>query len=726
MKTNLLFLKIVLLNVMLVHLTFGATGTISGKAYLGNERTTLDGIQIYVVENNFYTVTDRNGNFTIKNLHPGIYTVEVSMLGYKKQKLSVEILENITTPVSVTLQESPFQLNEVVVTGSLNKHLLKDSPVITEIVSRKEIDNAGSSDLSDVLKSQTGIELGTSIGQTQNARLQGLNKNHVLILVDGERITGKVDDAIDLGQIPVNMIEKIEIVKGPLSATYGSEALGGVINIITKKPENAPALHASVLGGSNGKQDYEFATSYTFEDIFQEGNKLSFLANAGWNKYFGISHYDSSNSFDGVPESDRKNFDFKTTFSASRSLQMDLRAGRYYDYMIWRSTKNDYYDTKTKATNDKFTVASSINYQTTESSNLKLSALYSQNDHGSVKITNLKTQYDNNISNEELITIKGLYSFTPYSSSILTIGGEHNNEKLVSGRVKDNSKKIYNNVAFVEDEWTIHDYTLTFGGRYSQNSSFGNFFAPRISFRWKATEKLTMRGSYGRGYRAPSFIELYFDFNHSSMGYVVIGDPKLQPETSHGFNLGIDYNRNEWFWFRTNIYYNSVKNLIEDILVSKSPIMVFTYTNIAEAITAGADIDIDFVVFNDCKLSLGYHYTYAVDGDGNDLLFKVPHVVSLKSSYELKETQTTFVIRGRWQDKSLVDDQRQNNNTINGSVSATRTYSPSYTVLDTKISQVFYDNFTINGGINNIFDKTIYPYGQKKGREFYLGIQVQL
>lgn len=730
MNLSNIFFNVASSLVFVTYILFASNGTISGNVKLANERNSIDGIQIHIIEKNFYTATDRNGNFSIKNIAPGIYTVEVSFVGYQKERLSIEVKENVTTPVSITLTESPFQLNEVVVTGSLNKHLLKDSPVITEIVSRKEIEQTGSSNLSDVLQAQTGIELGTSIGQTQNAKLQGLNKNHVLVLVDGERLTGKVDDAIDLGQIPINMIEKIEVVKGPLSAIYGSEALGGVINIITKNPEYAPVLSLSATGGNNGRQDYEFSVSHAFRDLFYDDFKLSFIANAGWNKYFGISHFDSSNSFDGIPESDRKNFNVKFNLSPARNIQIELKAEQYFDYMIWKGTQFDYYDTKTKASNDKSTIVSTLNYQPTETSNLKISALISQNEHGTINITNDKTEFGKNDATEKLTTIKGMYSFNPYPSSLLTLGAEHNNEGLISGRLLGKEKYIMNNVGFVEDEWTIHNYTLTFGGRFSHNSAFGDFFAPRISFRWKATDKLTLRGSYGRGYRAPSFIELYFDFNHSAIGYIVEGEPTLRPESSHGFNLGIDYAREDWFWFRTNFYFNTVKNLIEDYQKDPSTVsisaIVLSYRNIAEAITVGSDVDIDIVPSSDIKISLGYHYTYAVDGNGNTLLFRTPQSFSIKTSYEIKESGTSISLRGRWQDKELIDDQRQNSNTVNGTTAVTKAYSPSFAVIDTKISQILIYRISINGGINNILDKTIYPYGQKRGREFYLGLQYQL
>jgi outer membrane receptor for ferrienterochelin and colicins len=526
------------------------------------------------------------------------------------------------------------------------------------------------------------------------------------------------------------MIEKIEIVKGPLSSTYGSDALGGVVNIITKNPKNAAKFHVSADGGSNGKQDYEISGTQSFDRIFTTDTELSVLVNAGLNKYFGVSHYDTSNSFDGIPEYDRKNIDLKFGFSDKQKLHVDLKAGYYQDYMIWQASKLDYYQTQTKATNKKSTVSTLLNYTFNEESSLKLSAHYSKNDHGSVKIANTNLESDYNLSIEELQTYRGQFTMTPYSVSVLTLGAERNIEGARSGRLKSGARTIINDVGYLEDEWTFLNYTLSFGGRYSDNSVFGGFFAPRISLRYKANEKMTIRGSYGRGYRAPSFIELFFDFNHSGLSYIVEGENTLQPETSHGFNLGIDYARDDLIWFRANIYYNLVSNLIEDYIkhnaTSAEPITIFSYKNISEAVTSGVDIDVDMAPFKYCALSVGYNYTYAVDGNGIELPFRTPHSITVKTSYENHEDGTIISIRGRWNDEKIVNDRRQNNNTLTGQVTESIIVSPSYYIFDLKASQTLVENLTLSAGVNNILSKVVFPYGNIKGREFFAGVRYQI
>lgn len=710
---------------------FILAGTIKGIVTLGKEKSVMAGVTVHLIDKKIRFGTDANGQFIIPNLTKGIYSIEIIQLGYTRETIeNINVDENGISELSVNLAESPFQLNEVVVTGSLNRHLLKDSPVVTEIVSRKDIERTGSSDLSEVIRTQTGIELGTSIGQTQNVRMQGLNKNQVLVLVDGERVTGKVDDALDLGQIPVNMIEKIEVVKGPLSSIYGSDALGGVVNIITKNPKNAPLIHAAATGGNNGRQDYEFSVARSFNELFDSTHEISILLNGGLNKYFGIVHYDSSFSFDGIPENDRRNVDLKVGYTNSERLQIDLKAGYYEDYMLWQASSIDFYQTLTKATNKKRTVTSALNYQLTNGSNIKLSAHYSENEHGSLKIANTGVQADPNLSKEEIQTFRGQYTFIPYNSSVLTIGAEHNKEGSVSGRLKNGARSIANDVAYVEDEWSIYNYTLSFGGRYSNNSVFGGFFAPRVSLRYKATDKLTFRASYGRGYRAPSFIELFFDFNHSSLSYIVEGNTALQPEKSHGYNFGLDYARDDIIWFRTNFYYNDVTNLIEDYIKQNAsvgnPYTIFSYKNISEAVTMGVDVDVDIQLHSNLMVSLGYNYTSAKDGNGIMLPFRTPHTVTLKAGYENPETNTSISLRGRWYDAKLVNDRRQNNQTLTGAVVESDIITPAYSIVDLKVIQDIYYGFNISTGINNIFNKTVYPYGQIRGREYFAGIQYHL
>jgi outer membrane receptor for ferrienterochelin and colicins len=701
-------------------------GTIRGKVTLGNEKSTVSGVTVYLMDKKLRFGTDANGIVQIPNLTKGIYSIEVSQIGYKREQIKdIYVDDQGITEVTVNLEESPFLLNEVVVTGTLQKHLFKETPIITEVISSTDLKRSGTSEVSEILRTQTGIEVGASISQTQNVRLQGLKKNQVLVLVDGERISGKVDDAVDINQIPVQSIERIEIVKGPMSSMYGSDAIGGVINIITKEPvAGATNADVSVTMGSNGRQDYNVSASHSFVDLWGERSSLNFLVSGGWNKYFGID-YDTKDFFSEMPEFDRKNVSVKITGLSQDRLRFDLKADTYRDNLEWLAGGDQYVHFIDYADNAKNTVSGSVQYTFGAATVAKVSGNYSTNDHGSSERTGAGYLVRSSVTNELIKTIRAQVTTLPYKTSTLTVGVELNDELVTSQRVLGGKKNITNNIVYAEDEWAIGDFTFNVGARYSDNSRFGEFFAPRLSTLYRPTERLTLRASYGRGFRSPTINELFLDFNHVSIGYVVQGNPNLEPESSHGINLGFDYARDDVIWFRINGYYNDVTNLINYYYVTPNPV-VFSYRNISAATASGFDVDVDIRPVDFVMLTIGYNYNETKDHQGNLLPFHSPHTVNVKTNVDIPLINGSIFGRFRWYDKQPVVDEQTNTGAYgNGNVTPNYYYSPSYHVVDVNLTSRLFNLFDLSAGINNILDKTSYPFGQIKGREFFTGIRYQ-
>jgi len=278
---------------------------------------------------------------------------------------------------------------------------------------------------------------------------------------------------------------------------------------------------------------------------------------------------------------------------------------------------------------------------------------------------------------------------------------------------------------YAEDEWAIGDFTFNVGARYSDNSRFGEFFAPRLSTLYRPTERLTLRASYGRGFRSPTINELFLDFNHVSIGYVVQGNPNLEPESSHGINLGFDYARDDVIWFRINGYYNDVTNLINYYYVTPNPV-VFSYRNISAATASGFDVDVDIRPVDFVMLTIGYNYNITKDHQGNLLPFHSPHTVNIKTNVDIPLINGSIFGRFRWYDKQPVVDEQTNTGAYgNGNVTPNYFYSPAYHVIDVNLTSTLFNLFDLSAGINNVLDKTSYPFGQIKGREFFTGIRYQ-
>ena len=713
------FLLSILLNSSLV--ASAPTGSLHGIVTLGEDFELVQGVNVFIPALHLHASTDKQGNFRFDNVPEGVYDVEISLVGYIRQhKTGVAIRANAATELAINLVASPFQLNDVVVTGSFQTHLLKNTPVATEIISQQDLAATGSSDLGDVMRMQTGIEIGTSISQTQSVRLQGLSKNQVLVLVDGERVTGKVDDAIDLGQIPVNMIERIEIVKGPLSSIYGSDALGGVINLITKDARNSPTLHAGVTGGSNGRQDYEASAAYGFPNALGANNHLQVLANIGWNKYFGVE-YDPTKHFMEIPENDRKNGNLKANLNFGGRVTVDLKADYYKDRLEWKAGTDGYYRFTDFSGNEKLSFSGAANVLLNDNTAAKVTASNSQNDHSSYEQNQFGSYLRNSKARETVRTFRAQVTTSPYQSSVFTAGYEGDFESANSSRIAGGFKDFANHVGYLEDEWTLSPVTLAIGGRYSNNSVYGSFFAPRISALYRANDNMTFRASYGRGYRSPSIMELYIDYDNAGVGYLVKGNPDLQPESSHGFNAGFDYNRDDLVWFRVNSYYNRVDNLINYFLVSQRP-NVYSYHNITHAVTSGVDVDIDIHPVKELAVNIGYNYTSSKDDNGNPIPFVSPHSVTGRLTYTLGQRDLIVILKARWTDRKLVIDEQVNVDVQQNNQQAAYTHTADYVIFDTKVSKKLFSSFELFAGINNIADRTTYPFGQIKGREFFAGI----
>ena len=691
-----------------------------GKITFQESSSSQSYVLISVKPINFNTYSDKNGIFILPKLNPGEYIIDFSSVGFKKESRKFSVKENEKIELNINLIPIPFILNEVVVTGTFQTHLLKQTPVITEVINKEMIEQFNSQSLADVLPLQTGIDLTQSIGQTQNIKLQGLKKNQVLILIDGERISGRVDDAIDIGQIPVSYIEKIEIVKGPLSSVYGSEAIGGVINIITKSAKKDFTFGLNSIYGSFNRFDFGFNISNGF--LISEKINYSFLFNSVLNKSDGID-YDNTDFTSELPGFEKKHFALKNELKFNEKFSVSTKSEFLTENNSWLAGGSKWVNFTDFSTNEKISNLINSKFIYSDKSYFNFVLNNSKNIHGSSEKTNSGFVVRNQTSIEEISSAKINSHFSPYNTSFITIGAETNLENVKSNRVLNYSKTISTNVIYFEDEWTIHPLVLNFGGRFSKNSEFGKFFAPRVSALYQATPNFSFRTSYGKGFRAPSVNELYIDFNHSSVGYKIEGNPNLQPENSVGINFGFDYSRDDLVWLRLNFYQNNVKNLIEYFnKPGTSQPVVISYHNIDATINTGADFDIDFRPYENLKLNFGYNYLSAINNKKTPLLFQSPNTSTIKLNYDFKNIYSKILLFTKWVDIKTVSDEQYDASNYQSDGTPKYKTIPSHFVWNASVSNKYFKNFNLSIGVNNIFNVKHYPFGQSKPREMYLSI----
>jgi outer membrane receptor for ferrienterochelin and colicins len=583
--------------------------------------------------------------------------------------------------------------NAITVTGTRRSKLLKDSVVKTEVISREDIDAMGARTVGDTLGNVPGIEVRPAeAGQRgETVRLQGLSAQNVLILVDGQRVTGRFNGGIDLTRFKVEDIERIEIIKGASSALYGSDAVAGVINIITREATHKYQSDFRSLYGTGRKLYYgsggEFRNSGS---IGMKEDSYSTQFTAGWHKGDG---YDLTPDASPGPknhrfQSQRLGYSpFPENFTNAQKV-LTRRMGDSYSPPQETTTGNKFKD---------LNVTNKTIIKIGEDSNLTLNAFYRHLDQEGVdsapprrvfdrrnqtndfmgaigfdsklnEKTNLNLNinmsrfedrftYDQRNSNElnknesllnNVFEFRSRLDFQQFSNHVLSLGLESLGEDIRSPRIQvDCARKFPNfcindvyglppaqdsgfakrqrNAVFLQDEWKVlgtNRFTLIPGLRYEDDSQFGNQTMPKLSFRFDISKDLLIRGSAGLGYRAPNFVELYYDFQNPGAGYRVTGNEALRPEISRSYNLGGEWEPINKIWFSWNFFYNNIDNLIGFKLspnIDPNGLQVFKTSNFEKARTTGIETSLNYKISSRWTTGVGYTYT-----DSRDLTTNLP------------------------------------------------------------------------------------------------------
>jgi outer membrane receptor for ferrienterochelin and colicins len=574
----------------------------------------LTGANIYIPGTTWGSITDEAGHFILRNIKTGTYEVVVSCMGYHRFKQEV-IIREAQNELNCSLKPSNSTLGEVVVTGTGTPHHLKNAPVQTELIDKKLIDQIGPSNFTDLM-------LGVSPSFDFNPgtmgpfmQLNGLGNDYILVLIDGKRMYGDIGGQSDLNRINPSDIERIEIVKGASSALYGSEAIAGVINIITKKTHSKNAITTENRLGSYG--EWIMHNSLDFH-IGKLSSNTSFdkKTTDGWQ----ISPYESDGSTEVETDAMTQNASKDYTFSQKldyallqnmtisvfgtkyeRDVQRPLTVGKYgylyndfsygaeAQYLLgktnkitldWNSDQFNYYYKYNQASGDY--VAGDLSKQTEQLRNaLNLKNIFKLSDH-----------------------------------HLLSVGGEYVMEELESeGRLLNESADVYTLALYAQDEINIiNNLSMVAGMRLVKHQTFGNAISPKGSVLYKLGN-FNFRATYAKGFKAPTLKELYYHYEKSSTLY--LGNPDLDPQTSNYYALSTEFIVNRLSFSLTG-YQNHVKNLIDyqttETSAEDSANGITTtrcHYNINRAATKGVDVSFNATLGAGFSLGGGYSYVDA-------------------------------------------------------------------------------------------------------------------
>ena len=527
---------------------------------------------------------------------------------------------------------------ETVVTATRTERKLSNVAIPTKIITQKSIKQAGSMRLSDILQEQSGLFLTSGFGT--GVQMQGLNPDYTLIMINGEPLVGRTSGVLDLNRLAVGNIKKIEIVKGPSSSLYGSEAMAGVINIITDQTPNNK-LATSLRYGTYNTKDFNCNTT------FSKGKfTFSHFLNSYQSDGFSIRPYAVERT---VAPIWRLTNQFHTSYQASAKTKIDIDLRYAYEHIQNEiAVTNNGIITYSKG--NEYHKDFNLNPVITHLFSSKLKStlrLYATNYNADQNLnTSGNSIYDDQL-NHQFVRVENQTDYYLNDKISFNAGIGYVQEGVKSNRYELNSARRTNNINYVFAQTEIkpiEKITIIAGFRYDNNQLFAAAFSPKIAAMYKATEHLKFNASIGRGFKAPDFRQLYLNFtNTAAGGYSVFGAleaqkqidflqtigqilsiesdyyklKELHPEYATGINFGLQYNPNKQIQFDLSFFRNDVENLIDTRLVAyhKSGAQIFSYLNLKNAYTQGVESQMSVKITPQFAVSAGYQYLLTADKD---------------------------------------------------------------------------------------------------------------
>ncbi|MFQ6611715.1 MAG: TonB-dependent receptor domain-containing protein [Fidelibacterota bacterium] len=678
-----------------------------GNVRDGNDDEPLVAANISLDLEGIGTSTDQDGNFILSNLPPGLRKLRIAYIGYETVELSVALPTK--ERLKISLQRDLIQMNSLVVTGTRTERYLKDVPVTTQVLKGDRLSEFGARDISDVLEEMTGVQVVENQFGT-GVELSGFDSEHILILIDGTKMIGRVNGQLDIAQIPIEQIERVEVVKGAASALYGSDAMGGVINIFTRRPEDHWSVNSDNGLGAYGRAN----TAISFARNF---NSWSITAGGGYRHYGGFD-LDPGSVWEDGSEYRKSNGLLKLgyRFPSGADLLVETNYFKEHQSLVSSSVFQD------RLTNERTTSKLELEVPSKGKTTFTGVTEYSVHDHWFDRIVLSSGRLKKGSLSQDKLGTVSLRFVRKGSRQTLNGGVGLELESIQSDRVAGNGRSSSLKNVFIQDEFLLgNKWTLVGGFRFDGHSIYGSHYSPKLSLMYKPELISRIRFSYGAGFRAPSFKELFFDYSNISVGYHVIGNENLAPETSRSLNMDIErWNTNEYH-ARVHFYWNEIKGLIDyrflDVI---DGISTYTSENLSTARTAGVELDFTYFFTNTTEAWIGYAFLDSWDEEHESPLgLKARHKANGGLRFKLWK-EVKFNLRFQYVGKRFFWDDSMDG------TAPERAWIDPYTVLNANVSIPLPWGMNLYLGGKNLTDYVNQTWGPMPGREWYLGLRFDL
>ncbi|WP_226389261.1 TonB-dependent receptor [Penaeicola halotolerans] len=676
--------------------------------------------------------------------------VTVKAIGYTITQIRLE-----SSPQQrIILKEDPKQLDEVVISATRTSRFIDDIPMPVTIINQEMIRQSGALRLSDVLREQASLQLTGDHGVS--VQMQGLSSDYVLILLDGEPLIGRTAGTFDLERIAVANIERIEIIKGPSSSLYGSEAMAGVINIITKDQKGKQ------IGIQSRYRSFNTLDLGATVDLNGEKTDLSVFLNR-----YRTDGFDLNPSLPGQTAAAYKAYTLQTKFGYkfSDKLRFTLALRGYQERQqneLASIVNGEVIGLRTTGRQTDFNINPVVSF--TPSSDLTIT--YRNYLTGYETLVKTWDEFDNVSSDPFNQTLNRNEIQTDWQwqkNHLSSIGIGYLSESVDALRYEGLTRfdAFY---LFGQHQWTQDRSSLVLGFRWDQHSQYGQRLSPKASYQYNISKNLNYKVSIGGGFKAPDFRQLLLNFNNAAVGYYVFGNQRLQEgvemlqdrglisqilidpstfgqleaESSLSLNTGFTWQK-ERFKVSTNFFYNDINNLIETLPFAtlNNRQQAFTYRNVSSVFTTGLELESSYQwrAFN---FNLGYMYLEAKDrevlnavregqyfrvntSNYGGLFNRSRHNANLKISYLNNAHDFDISLRGLYRGRFGFAD-------LNGNLilDMDQEYAPGLFSLNASASKTFNDNLRLEIGANNLLNQVIRQDPTNPGRLLYVGISYQL
>jgi outer membrane receptor for ferrienterochelin and colicins len=733
---------------------------INGHVINKNSKEHMPYINVSIKGTTIGTTTDATGHYYLKNLPVGEFTIIISGVGYKTSEQKVTLISGKSIEVNFEIEEDQILLEGVVVSANRNETNRKEAPTIVNIISPKIFENTNSVCLAQGLNFQPGLRVETNCQNCgfQQVRINGLDGPYSQILIDSRPIFSSLAGVYGIEQIPANMIERVEVVRGGGSALFGSNAIAGTINIITKEPTANSVTLSNTTNLIYGKKT-DINTSLN-ASVVSDDYKTGVMI-------FGSTRQRSPFDYDGdgfteIGKINGKNIGFRGFYKTSNYSKLTIE---YHNMGEFRRGGN-HLDLPPHETDITEQIEHNIN-----TGGLKYDIFSKNNKHrfniySSAQKIDRKSYYgaqkDPNAysSTDDKTFVAGMqYTYSMdtlfFMPAELTMGTEYSNNEMIDkmlGYDRIINQAVNTKSAFLQNEWKNKKISILVGGRFDKHNLIKDpIISPRMNFRYNPNEFMSLRASYSSGFRAPQAFDEDLHITAVGGNVVLIQiDPNLKTEKSHSYSASADFYKT-FGQVQTNLliegFYTNLDNVfvLEEIGTDSGGNIILERRNGSGAVVQGINVEGKVVPSKNLQFQFGVtfqksEYKEVQQWSDNENLtpqkkmFRSPDNYGYLTANYQAIKNLNISLSGTYTGSMLVQH-------FEGYVAEdTEKKTPDFYDLNLKLSYDFKLNSSaklqLNGGVQNIFNSyqndfdkgefrdAGYIYGPALPRSFFFGLKV--